>query len=69
MRASKQILQAAILGTQAFNSGVKCAPCLDNGLMDMLVGRTVGVTPEGEATTIAILDAWKDAWVAANLAA
>ena len=53
------ILQAAILGTRAFNSGKKSIPCLDVDLMKLL--ETPGID------TLVALDAWSAAWHAANI--
>ena len=62
-----QILQASVLGTIAFKSGKKCVPAWDNDLAKMFIGRQVGQTPKGEASTIEILKAWTTAWHNANL--
>lgn len=67
MNANSQILQAAVLGNLAFASGVKCAPCLDGALMEMLSGRQIGETPSGEASTASLMTAWQQSWTAANL--
>ncbi len=69
MKASGQILEAALLGTAAFNESRKCVPAHDSTLLEMFVGRDVGITPAGEASTVAILKAWSKAWHDANLAA
>ena len=53
------ILQAAILGTRAFNSGKKSIPCLDVDLMKLLG------TPGIDA--LVALNAWSDTWHAANI--
>jgi hypothetical protein len=62
-----QILQASVLGTIAFNAGKKCVPAWDKDLMQMLSGRMIGQAPAGEASSVAILKAWSDAWHNANL--
>jgi hypothetical protein len=67
--ATTQTLQAAVLGTIAFKAGVKCMPCLDKSLLAMFVGRQLGETPAGEASTMKLMTVWQQAWTAANLAA
>ena len=64
-----QILSAAVLGTIAFAQGIKCAPCLDSKLMNMLAGRQIGETPKGEASSIQLMTEWSKAWTCANLTA
>jgi len=69
MKAKVQILRAAVLGTAAFKNGIKCAPCLDNELMNMLKGRKIGETPQGEAKSIKLMKVWTENWTLANFAA
>lgn len=68
MKATTQILAASVLGTIAFAAGMNAAPCLDSELMGMLAGRTVGETPQGEASSIDLMRVWSTSWHAANLA-
>lgn len=63
-----QLLEASVLGTLAFKNGLKRAPFYDTELMKFLDGRGVGETPKGEASSIAIMKAWINAWDNANLA-
>jgi len=67
MEAVRQIITAAVLGTQAFTNGARCIPAHDPELMSMLKGRPLGETPAGEASTIRLLEEWANAWHAANL--
>lgn len=67
MSVSSQILQASVLGTQAFNAGIKRAPFYDAELQKMLIDRKIGETPEGEASSVDIMKAWTNSWDAANL--
>jgi len=53
--------KAQQLGKEAFDRGVKCAPCLDKQVMQMIAAK--------EYDTIALLDAWTHGWHAANLTA
>lgn len=69
MSAASQIVKASVLGTIAFKDGKKRVPALSGELMSMLAGRQVGVTPEGEASTVSILKAFAHSWDCANLAA
>ena len=66
--AASQILEASVLGTLAFKAGLKRAPFYDVQLNKFFAGREVGVTPKGEASTVAIMKAWTNAWDNANLA-
>jgi len=66
--AASQILEASVLGTLAFKAGLKRAPYYDTELNKFFTGRGVGETPKGEASTIAIMKAWTNAWDNANLA-
>ena len=65
--AASQILEASVLGTLAFKYGLKRAPFYDTQLNKFFAGRNVGETPKGEASSIAIMKAWTDAWDNANL--
>lgn len=65
---ASQLFAASVLGTIAFNTGRACVPAHDAELMSMLEGRRIGQTPEGEASTVAILDAWLKSWNAAHVA-
>ena len=63
-----QLIEASILGTLAFKNGLKRAPFYDTELNKFFAGRGVGETPKGEASSIAIMKAWINAWDNANLA-
>jgi hypothetical protein len=67
MSVNSQIAEASVLGTIAFNSGIKRAPFYDVELKKMFVNRKIGETPEGEASSIAIMKAWTNSWDAANI--
>ena len=67
--AKQQIESAKKLGALAYANGTKCAPCLDKALLGMLVGRSIGETPEGQAPSVALFTAWTNAWMANNMAA
>ena len=58
-----KIATAAVLGTLAFNAGMKCIPALDKDLAPLFDGMKIG---EGAAP---IMKAWITSWHAANLAA
>lgn len=68
--SASQILIASLAGTAAYNRGESSAPCQDAEFMprfaDMIHGREIGYTPDGQASTIAILKAYGTAWHAAN---
>jgi len=64
---AKQINEAKQLGLQAFSAGIICAPAQDSKLMKMLVGRQIGKTPEGEAKSIKIMEAWRSGWFTARI--
>ena len=66
--AASQILEASVLGTLAFKNSLKRAPFYDTQLNKFFAGRGVGETPKGEASSIAIMKAWTNAWDNANLA-
>ena len=67
LTAAQQIFSAGIFGTYAYRHGIKCAPCLDKNLMDMIEGREVGKTPEGEAATVKLMKVWTENWTLASL--
>lgn len=54
-------------GKEAFAAGRGSAPALDAQVMDLLKGRQLGVTPEGEASTIEILKSFTDSWAKEHL--
>lgn len=64
---NSQILEASILGTLAFKNGLKRAPFYDAELKKFFIGREIGETPKGEASSIEIMNAWTKAWDTANL--
>lgn len=66
MNAAQQITRAVELGVTAANSQRELAPYKNGDLMALIVGRPVGVTPEGEASTLEILRAYTSAWNTAN---
>jgi hypothetical protein len=68
-RKANQLLEAGSLGFVAFTSGKKRVPAQDKSLVKFFKGRKVGETPEGEASTIAIMEAWNKGWDTANLKA
>ena len=60
-KRQEQIDFATKRGYEGFHSGKPHgAPALDNVVLEMLKGRQVGETPEGEASTIEILTAYSD---------
>ncbi len=69
MNATDQLKAAADFGRSSFLAGDKCVPGHDARLMAMLTGRDIGATPEGEASSVAIMKSWSSAWHVANLAA
>lgn len=62
MKLSGQILTASVLGTIAYKEGKLRVPAKDSGLLEMIKGRRVGETPDGEASTIRLMEAWLEAW-------
>jgi len=64
VKATKQLQTAEELGRKAFNKTIMCVPAKDKDLLDMLVGRKIGETPEGEASTVNIMKAWMKGWYA-----
>jgi hypothetical protein len=62
MTIETKIVAAAVLGTMAFNAGMKRIPAMDKNLEPLLAGNQIG---EG----IPVLKAWIASWDAANLAA
>lgn len=69
MKAEQQILTASVLGTIACLNGRKRIPAHDPELMQMLEGRKVGETPEGELSTPRIMELWLENWDLTNLKA
>lgn len=60
---SNQVLTAAVLGTIAFKNNVKCAPCLDKNLLELIKessNKKIG-------SSIPMLESWIEAWHNANL--
>lgn len=55
-----KVVAAAVLGTLAFNAGMKRVPALDKNIKPLLAGNKIG---EG----IPVLNAWLKAWDDANL--
>ena len=62
MNANTQAAKA--FGAIAFASAIKCAPCLDTNMMDMLKGRTVGDKRSAQE-----MKAWISGWTQASLSA
>ena len=60
-KTTNKLFAAAVLGTIAFNSGIKRIPAMDKSLMPLLASNEIG---EG----IPVLEAWLHAWDLANLA-
>lgn len=54
-----EINQAMMIGQQAFNSGLKCVPCLDKNLMELM--------KSSNSKAIVLMDAWLKAWHKENL--
>lgn len=63
MNTTTTLFACEILGTAAFNKGIKSAPCLDKEFLALLVGFEVG-----NPMTIPMMDAWIKGWHGANLA-
>ena len=59
------ILQAAILGTKAFNSGKKSTPCMDKELNKLIKDNESSDKEFG--WTLDLLKAWTKSWHDANL--
>lgn len=57
-----QIETAKRLGMIAFARGAECVPDHDLKLMGMLEDRAAGVTPNNEASSRMILNAWSSSW-------
>lgn len=55
---------AKTFGAIAFASGIRCAPCLDGNMMDMLKGRTIGDKRSAQE-----MKAWISGWTQASLSA
>jgi len=62
-----QLDKARELGAQASAKGSPQSPSLNSELMSMFEGRAVGETPENEASSIALMIAYNDGFVAENL--
>jgi hypothetical protein len=62
-----QTVSAEILGTEAFNKGMKRICAFDSDLSKLMIGRNVGETPKGEASSISIMKHWYTGWDNANL--
>ena len=58
---STQITTAETFGMIDHQQGIN-APCQSKELMRMMDGRQIGETPKGEASSIALLDAWYKGW-------
>jgi len=61
-----QIATAAARGAAHFRNGRPCMPALDDGTMQMVKDRLPGHTPDGEASSVDIMDAWINAWTNLN---
>lgn len=57
-----QIQIAETLGANAYTNGLMAAPAQNPELMDMIKGRKVGQTPEGEHSTIKLMKAYTEGW-------
>lgn len=57
-----QIIEASVLGTEAYKAGKPAAPALSSELSKMFEGRKFSETPEGEASTIDLMKAYTQAW-------
>jgi len=66
---TEQIKKAKNLGKLAFDNGIDCVPALNKEIMNIIAGRNIGETPEGEASTMDILKAYINGWMLANMAA
>ena len=65
MKSRDQLLMAGELGRAAFHAGNPCSPAKDKDFKRFLMScgdRRVGASPPGEATTLALLDAWITQW-------
>ena len=63
-----QIARAYTLGVTAFKNGTQRVPHHDAELNKFFIGRDIGETPKGEASSMAIMTTWLRAWDNANLA-
>lgn len=61
MTTEQRLAEASKLGRQAHANGKKCIPALDANFAPLLKGAAAG-------DAIALLDAWLEAWHAANIA-
>lgn len=64
----QQITRAYELGRTAWHNGMRRTPGHDVRMMKILTGRKIGETPEGEASSTEIMNAWLKAWDELNLA-
>ena len=55
-----KIFEASILGTMAFNNGLKRIPCIDEKLMNLIDSNEIG-------DSIPFMKAWTKSWDNANL--
>lgn len=60
--AIAQILEASVLGTEAFKNGLGPAPFYDTEVLKLIGNRGIGQTPPNEASTVSILKAWQEAY-------
>jgi hypothetical protein len=56
-----KIATASVLGTVAFNKGLKAIPCQDSDLMELLKGLEIG------SGSVKIMKAWLNSWTNANI--
>lgn len=70
MTNRNQPSSAFILGVQAFDNGIACAPRLDRKLMDLISMRlhlgVVGITSDSPGSVKMLTD-WTQGWTMANL--
>jgi hypothetical protein len=57
-----QINQAMTFGMIAFENGKMRVPAQDGQLINMMNGREIGQTPEGEASSINLIKSWCAGW-------
>lgn len=53
---------ARTYGMKNHDQGIIRVPAQSKELMNMLTGRKIGLTPEGEPTSISLMDAWIQGW-------
>ena len=56
---TNEIDMAMMIGQKAFNSGLKCIPCHDENLMELM--------KSSKLKAILLIDAWLKAWHKENL--